>query len=40
MQLATVWKMGHDNGLWEATLRTDYELISKKPRPRASRGRR
>ena len=28
--MATVWKLGRDNGLWDATLRTDYELISKK----------
>ena len=29
--MAEVWKMGHDTGLWEAYLRTDYELITKGP---------
>jgi type 1 glutamine amidotransferase len=28
--MGTVWKMGHDNGLWDATLRTDYQLITSK----------
>jgi uncharacterized protein len=28
--MGTVWKLGRDNGLWDATLRTDYELITKK----------
>jgi type 1 glutamine amidotransferase len=28
--MANVWKMGHDTGLWEAYLRTDTELITKK----------
>ncbi len=27
--MATIWKMGHDTKLWEATLRTDTELITK-----------
>lgn len=27
--MATVWKLGHDTKLWEATLRTDTELITK-----------
>jgi type 1 glutamine amidotransferase len=27
--MATIWKMGHDTGLWEAYLRTDYEPITK-----------
>lgn len=27
--MGTVWKMGHDTGMWEAYLRTDYELITK-----------
>lgn len=27
--MATVWKMGHDSGMWESYLRTDYELITK-----------
>ncbi len=27
--MANVWKMGHESGLWEATLRTDTELITK-----------
>jgi uncharacterized protein len=27
--MASVWKMGHDTKLWEATLRTDTELITK-----------
>ncbi len=28
--MATVWKMGHDTGLWDAYLRTDYQLITTK----------
>ena len=28
--MAAVYNMGHDTGLWEATLRTDTELITKK----------
>lgn len=28
--IATIWKMGHDTKLWEATLRTDTELITKR----------
>ncbi len=28
--MAAIWKMGHDTKLWEATLRTDTELITKK----------
>ena len=28
--MATLWKMGRDTGMWEAYLRTDYELITKK----------
>jgi hypothetical protein len=28
--MANVWRMGHDSRLWEATLRTDTELITKK----------
>ena len=28
--MATIWRMGHDTKLWEATLRTDTELITKK----------
>lgn len=28
--MGTIWKMGHDTKLWEATLRTDTELITKK----------
>ena len=28
--MANIWKMGHDTGLWDATLRTDTELITKK----------
>ena len=28
--MATIWQMGHDTKLWEATLRTDYELLTKK----------
>ncbi len=28
--MANIWKMGHDTKLWEATLRTDTELITKK----------
>src|SRR5437763_1706936 len=28
--MATVWKMGRESEMWEAYLRTDYELITKK----------
>ncbi|MDQ2843562.1 MAG: ThuA domain-containing protein [Acidobacteriota bacterium] len=28
--MATIWRMGHDTKLWDATLRTDTELITKK----------
>jgi hypothetical protein len=28
--LVAVWQMGHDTGLWDATLRTDTQLITKK----------
>jgi uncharacterized protein len=28
--MANIWKMGHDTKLWEATLRTDTELVTKK----------
>ncbi len=28
--MANIWKMGHDTKLWEATIRTDTELITKK----------
>lgn len=28
--MANIWKMGHDTKLWEATLRSDTELITKK----------
>jgi len=28
--MANVWRMGHESRLWEATLRTDTELITKK----------
>jgi type 1 glutamine amidotransferase len=28
--MANIWKMGHDTKLWETTLRTDTELITKK----------
>ena len=28
--MATLWKMGRETGMWEAYLRTDYELITKK----------
>jgi type 1 glutamine amidotransferase len=28
--MATVWKLGRDSGLWDAQLRTDYQLITKK----------
>ncbi|HEY7208664.1 MAG TPA: ThuA domain-containing protein [Bryobacteraceae bacterium] len=27
--MASIWRMGHDTRLWEATLRTDTELITK-----------
>jgi type 1 glutamine amidotransferase len=29
--MATVWKLGRENGMWDAYLRTDYQLITKKP---------
>jgi uncharacterized protein len=28
--MATIWRMGHESRLWEATLRTDTELLSKR----------
>jgi type 1 glutamine amidotransferase len=28
--MANIWKWGHDTGLWDAYLRTDTELITKK----------
>jgi uncharacterized protein len=28
--MANIWRMGHDTKLWEATLRTDTKLITKK----------
>jgi type 1 glutamine amidotransferase len=28
--MANIWKLGHDTKLWEATLRTDTELLTKK----------
>ena len=28
--LATMWKLGHDTGLWETFIRTDTELLTKK----------
>ncbi|HEX4166388.1 MAG TPA: ThuA domain-containing protein [Bryobacteraceae bacterium] len=28
--MANIWRMGHDTKLWDATLRTDTELITKK----------
>jgi type 1 glutamine amidotransferase len=28
--MGTIWKMGHESGLWDAYLRTDCELITKK----------
>jgi type 1 glutamine amidotransferase len=31
--MANIWRMGHDTKLWEATLRTDTELITKKNIP-------
>ena len=27
--MGTIWKMGHETGLWDAYLRTDTELLSK-----------
>jgi type 1 glutamine amidotransferase len=27
--MATIWNMGHESGLWEAYIRTDYGLITK-----------
>src|SRR5690348_11111857 len=27
--MGTIWRMGHDTKLWDATLRTDTELITK-----------
>jgi type 1 glutamine amidotransferase len=28
--LATIWKLGHESGLWDTYIRTDTELITKK----------
>ena len=28
--MANIWRMGHDTRLWDTTLRTDTELITKK----------
>ncbi len=28
--LATMWKLGHDTGLWDTFIRTDTELVTKK----------
>ncbi len=28
--MAAIYNLGHDSGLWDATLRTDTELITKK----------
>ena len=27
--MATIWEMGHETGLWQAYIRTDYELLTK-----------
>jgi hypothetical protein len=27
--LATIWKIGHDTGLWDTYIRTDTQLITK-----------
>jgi type 1 glutamine amidotransferase len=29
----TLWKLGHDSGLWETYIRTDSQLVTKKPLP-------
>ena len=29
--MAAIYKMGHDSGLWDTTMRTDTELLTKKP---------
>ncbi len=29
--MATIWRMGHETGMWQAYIRTDYELLTKKP---------
>jgi type 1 glutamine amidotransferase len=31
--LATMWKIGHDTGLWDTYIRTDTQLITKKKVP-------
>ena len=31
--LATMWKLGHDTGLWDTYIRTDTQLITKKRIP-------
>ena len=31
--LATMWKIGHDTGLWDTYIRTDTQLITKKKIP-------
>lgn len=28
--LATIWKLGHDSGLWDTFIKTDTELLTKK----------
>jgi len=35
--MVSIWKGGHDTGLWETYLRTDYELITKKDLGRNSK---
>lgn len=29
--MGTIWKLGHDTGLWETYFKTDCQLITKKP---------
>jgi type 1 glutamine amidotransferase len=31
--MATVWKLGKENGMWDTYIRTDYQLITRKPVP-------
>jgi type 1 glutamine amidotransferase len=31
--MATVWKLGKENGMWDTYIRTDYQLLTKKTIP-------
>jgi uncharacterized protein len=36
--MATVWKLGKENGMWDTHIRTDYQAITKKPAGPAGAG--